>query len=62
MAVLLLSVHTLLNRCLLHLHPIHLMDLPTYLAQVPASDCSYQRGSEEHASLVVFLVTKEPRC
>ena len=32
-AVLLLSVHPLPNRCLLHLHPTHLTDLPTYLPQ-----------------------------
>ena len=36
MAVLLLSVNVLLDQCLLHLHPAHLADLPTYLPQAPA--------------------------
>ena len=31
MAILLLSVHPLLNQCLLHLHPTYMTDLPTYL-------------------------------
>lgn len=31
MAVLLLSLHPLLDQCLLHLHPTHLTDLPTDL-------------------------------
>ena len=59
MAMVLLSVHPLLDQCLLHLHPTHLPDLPTYLPQVPASDGSYQRVSEGRASLLVSLVTDE---
>ena len=59
-AVLLLSVHPLPNQCLLHLHPPHRTDLPTYLPQVPASDCSYQRSGEGCAPLLVSLVTDEP--
>ena len=38
MAILLLSVHPLLNQCLLHLHATHLTNLPTYLPQTPAND------------------------
>ena len=30
-AVLLLSVHPLLDQCLLYLYPTHMTDLPTYL-------------------------------
>ena len=44
MAVLLLSVPTPPDQCLLHLHPTYMTDLPTYLPQTPASNCSYQRG------------------
>ena len=68
MAVLLLSVHPLLDQCLLHLHPTHMTDLPTYLSQAPANDCSsfrsehlhyaYQRGREGHAPLLASLVTQ----
>ena len=39
-AVLLLSVHPLLDQGLLHLHPTHLTDLPTYLSQAPYNDWS----------------------
>ena len=60
MAVLLLSVHPLLDQCLLPLHPTHMPDLPAYLLQIPASDCSYQRGSEGRSPLLVSLVTSEP--
>ena len=60
MAALLLSVHPLPNQCLLHLHPTHMTDLPAYLSQAPASNCSYQRGSEGLAPLLVSLVTNEP--
>ena len=62
MAVLLLSVYPLLNQCLLHLYPMHVThgDLPMYLPQAPASNCSYQRGNEGHATLLVSLVTNEP--
>ena len=58
-AVLLLSGHTLLNQCLLHLHPTHMTDLPMYLPQAPASDCSYQKGHEGRAHLLVSLITNE---
>ena len=60
MAVLLFSVHPLLDQCLLHLHPTHMTDLPIYLLQAPSSDCSYQRCREGHAPLLVSLVTDEP--
>ena len=60
MAVLLLSVHPLPDQCLLHLHPKHMTDLLTYLPQAPASDCSYQRGGEGRAPLLVPLVTHDP--
>ena len=59
MAVLLLSVPPLLDQCLLHLHPTHRTHLPTYSPQAPAGDCSYQRGSEGRAPLLVSLVTDE---
>lgn len=59
MAVLLLSVHLLLDQHGLRLHPTHKIDLPTYL---PATGLvivltfriehlhliTFQRGSEEH--------------
>ena len=38
MAVLLLSVHPLLDQGQLHLQPTHMTDLPTHLMHVPASD------------------------
>jgi len=60
MAVLLLSVHLLLDQSLLHLHPTHLTDIPTYVLQAPASECSYQRGGEGHAPLLVSMVTNKP--
>ena len=54
MAVLLLSVHPLLDQCLLHLYPTHMTDFPTYLPQAPATDeCSYQWGSEGRAPQLV---------
>ena len=59
-AVLLLSVRPRLDQCLLHLHPTHMTDVPTYLPQAPAGDCSYQRDSEGCAPLLVSLVTDEP--
>ena len=58
-AVLLLSVLPLPSQCLLHLHLRHRSDLPVYLPQAPASDCSYERGGEGCAPLLVSLVTKE---
>ena len=42
-------MHTTDLPALLHLHPMHKTDLPAYLPQVPAGDCSYQRGGEVHA-------------
>ena len=66
MAVLLLSVHSLLNQCLLHLHSTHLTDFPTarlQLTTVLALDqnistrTAYHRGSKGHARLLVSLVT-----
>ena len=43
-AVLLLFVHPKPDQCLFHLHPARMTDLCTCLLQVPACDCSYQRG------------------
>ena len=60
MVVLLLSVHPLLDQCLLPLHATHMTDLPTYLPQAPASDCPYQRDSKGCAPLLVSLVTNQP--
>ena len=59
-ALLLLSVHPLPDQCLLHLYSTHWTDLPTYLPQASASDCSYQKGSEGRVPLLVSLVTNEP--
>lgn len=42
---------------LLHLHPAHQTDLPTYLPKALASDCSCQRGGERCAPLLVSLIT-----
>ena len=39
MAVLLFSIHPLLDQCLLHLN-LRLADLPTGLPQAPANGCS----------------------
>ena len=60
MAVLVVSVHPLPDRDLLYLYPTRMTDLLTYLPQAPASDCSYQRGGEGCAPLLVSLVTDEP--
>ena len=40
--------------------PTRKTDLPTYLPQAPLKDCSYQRGSEGRAPLLVSLETDEP--
>ena len=37
MAILLLSVHPLLDQCLLHLHPTHLTELPKYSSHLSLS-------------------------
>ena len=47
------------DQCLLYLYLTHLTHLPTYLPQAPAGDCSYQRGREGRAPLLVSLVTNE---
>ena len=71
MAVLLLSVHPLLDQCLLHLHPTHMTDLATYLPRpelviilIFRSEhlhlITYQRSREGRAPLLVSLVTDEP--
>ena len=60
MSALLLSGHPLPDQCLLHLNPTHMTDVPMYLPQAPAGDCSYQRGGEGRAPLLVSLVTNEP--
>ena len=49
MGIFLLSVHPLPDQCLLPLYPKHMTDLPMCLPQVPAGDCSYQRGNEGRA-------------
>ena len=47
MAVLLPSLHPpLLRPVPACLHPTHSADLPIYLRQAPASDCSYPKGVE----------------
>ena len=60
MAALLFSVHPLPDKCLLHLKPSQMTDLPGKLPQAPAGDCSYQRCGEGRAPLLVSLVTNEP--
>ena len=71
MAVLLLSVHPLLDQHLLHLHPTHRTDLPTYLPwpqlvivlTVGAEHLhllAYRSGGKGRAPLLVSLVTDEP--
>ena len=59
MAALLLFAHPLMDKNLLHLHPTYMTDLPTYLPQALASDCSYQRGNEGRVPLLVSLVTNK---
>ena len=62
MAILLLFVHPLLDLVLLHLHPAHRTDLPSYLPQTAARDCS-SWGGEGRVPLLVSLVANEPiRC
>ena len=39
-ALVLISVHPLLDQALLHLHPTYLTDLFTYLTPASAGDCS----------------------
>lgn len=66
-AVLLLSVHPLLDQWLLHLYTIHMTDLPTYLPQTQlviilalnqniSTMVAFRRGSEGCAPLLVSLV------
>ena len=64
-----LCTSPLLNQCLLHLHPTHLTDLPTYLPLPQlvivldldqSSPLGLSRGGEGHATLLVSLVTDEP--
>ena len=62
MAVPLLSVHPLLDQCLLHLYPTHMTDLPTYLFQAPARNCFYQSGHEGRIPLLTSLVNNEHSC
>ena len=58
-AVFLLSVPLLPEQCLLHLHSVHMADLPMYLPQAQLV-IVYQRGSEGPVPLLVSLVTNEP--
>ena len=51
-----LALCTSKNQCLLHLHPMHVTDLPMYLPQAAASE-SLSKGP---APLLVSLVTEEP--
>ena len=71
MAVLLLLVYPLLSQYLLHLHPTHMTDLPTYLPlpqlvivltfrSERLHLIAYQSGGEGRAPLLVSLVTDEP--
>ena len=60
MAVLLFLVHPLPDQGPLHLYPMHVTDLPTYLPHAPAGDCSYQRGGEGRTLLLISLVTVSP--
>ena len=48
-AILLFSVHSLPNQCLLQLYPAQMTDLPMYLPETPNSDGSYQKSSEWYA-------------
>ena len=41
-------VHPLPDQHLIQLHPMSRTDFPMFLPKVPASDGSYQRGSERH--------------
>ena len=59
MAVFLLSVHPLSNKCLLHLHLVHMTNLPVYLVQAPTSD-SLSNGQWGGCPSIVSLVTNEP--
>lgn len=52
MAILLLSVYTLIDQCLLHLPPIQVTDLATYWSQAPVNEYSYQGGGEVCAPLL----------
>ena len=60
MDVLFLSLHPLSDQCLLHLNLTHMINFPMYRSQAPASDCSYLRGGEGSATLLISLVTNEP--
>ena len=60
MAILLLSVYTLIDKCLLHLPPIQVTDLTTYWSQAPVNGYSYQRGGKMCAPLLFFMVIDEP--
>ena len=71
MAVLSLSVHSLLHQRPLHLHPTHMTDLPTYLCghqlvivlildQNIYTLTAYQRGNERYVPLLVSPVTGKP--
>ena len=60
MDVLFLSLHPLSDQCLLHLNLTHMTNFPMYRSQAPASDCSYLRGGEGSATLLISLVTNEP--
>ena len=62
MAVLLLSVHPLLDQCLLCLHPTHLTDLPAYLPQAQLVIVLIKGAVRAVPSLLVSLVTNEPTC
>ena len=59
MAVHLLFLHSLLDHCLIYLHPTHLTDFPTSLPQAPANDYS-QQGGEKRDPLLVSLIANEP--
>ena len=63
MAVLLLFARPLMDKNLLHWHPMYMTDLPTYLPQVPSKDCF--SFISEHLHYVGFpggASGKEPIC
>ena len=57
-AVVLLSVHLLLDQCLFHLYPMHMTELPIYFSQALASD-SLLKGQWGVCASLVSLVTDE---
>ena len=61
MAVFLLSVHPLLDHCLLNLHPTCMTDFPTHLMHVPASD-EFRLKSGFSTMIVKGAMSHVPTC